>query len=83
MYVYDTTKENVSNTYFHYGLQSAKTNMNVEEVFFSIARDIKQRLAESDTRGSEVCTFPLLMTLYFCLPFGKIKKEVFICFCTK
>ena len=30
---------------------SAKTNMNVEEVFFSIARDIKQRLAESDNRA--------------------------------
>ncbi|GKV28484.1 hypothetical protein SLEP1_g37534 [Rubroshorea leprosula] len=29
---------------------SAKTNMNVEEVFFSIARDIKQRLAESDNK---------------------------------
>uniref|UniRef100_A0A803KS25 RRM domain-containing protein n=1 Tax=Chenopodium quinoa TaxID=63459 RepID=A0A803KS25_CHEQI len=29
---------------------SAKTNLNVEEVFFSIARDIKQRLADSDTR---------------------------------
>ncbi|KAK7837831.1 ras-related protein rabe1c, partial [Quercus suber] len=29
---------------------SAKTNMNVEEVFFSIARDIKQRLAETDSR---------------------------------
>ncbi|KAM1053797.1 hypothetical protein ACFX13_001303 [Malus domestica] len=32
---------------------SAKTNLNVEEVFFSIARDIKQRLAESDARGTE------------------------------
>ncbi|KAK6140175.1 hypothetical protein DH2020_026173 [Rehmannia glutinosa] len=29
---------------------SAKTNMNVEEVFFSIARDIKQRLAETDSK---------------------------------
>ncbi|KAL6128272.1 hypothetical protein ACLB2K_071627 [Fragaria x ananassa] len=32
---------------------SAKTNLNVEEVFFSMARDIKQRLAESDSRGTE------------------------------
>ncbi|OMO96964.1 Small GTPase superfamily [Corchorus olitorius] len=32
-------------------MQSAKTNLNVEEVFFSIARDIKQRLAESDNRA--------------------------------
>jgi Ras-related protein Rab-8A len=31
-------------------LQSAKTNLNVEQVFFSIARDIKQRLAESDSK---------------------------------
>ncbi|KAG6434069.1 hypothetical protein SASPL_105690 [Salvia splendens] len=30
---------------------SAKTNMNVEEVFFSIARDIKQRLADSDSKA--------------------------------
>ncbi|CAA0824804.1 Ras-related protein RABE1a [Striga hermonthica] len=30
---------------------SAKTNLNVEEVFFSIARDIKQRLSEADTRA--------------------------------
>ncbi|KAE7996823.1 hypothetical protein FH972_001512 [Carpinus fangiana] len=29
---------------------SAKTNMNVEEVFFSIGRDIKHRLAETDSR---------------------------------
>ncbi|KAH7537245.1 hypothetical protein FEM48_Zijuj03G0072500 [Ziziphus jujuba var. spinosa] len=38
---------------------SAKTNMNVEEVFFSIARDIKQRLAESDSRGSEEQTIKI------------------------
>lgn len=31
-------------------LQSAKTNLNVEEVFFSIGRDIKQRLSETDTK---------------------------------
>ncbi|TYJ00738.1 hypothetical protein E1A91_A13G106000v1 [Gossypium mustelinum] len=30
---------------------SAKTNLNVEEVFFSIARDIKQRLADSDSKA--------------------------------
>ncbi|KAF9665492.1 hypothetical protein SADUNF_Sadunf16G0128300 [Salix dunnii] len=30
---------------------SAKTNLNVEQVFFSIARDIKQRLADTDTRA--------------------------------
>lgn len=32
-------------------LQSAKTNLNVEEVFFSIARDIKQRLSDTDTKA--------------------------------
>ncbi|KAG7030720.1 Ras-related protein RABE1c, partial [Cucurbita argyrosperma subsp. argyrosperma] len=30
---------------------SAKTNMNVEEVFFSIARDIKQRLSDTDSKS--------------------------------
>ncbi|KAL1187365.1 hypothetical protein V6Z11_A01G243700 [Gossypium hirsutum] len=30
---------------------SAKTNLNVEEVFFSIARDIKQRLADTDSKS--------------------------------
>jgi Ras-related protein Rab-8A len=30
---------------------SAKTNLNVEEVFFSIAKDIKQRLADTDARA--------------------------------
>ncbi|KAH9701125.1 putative GTP-binding protein ara-3 [Citrus sinensis] len=30
---------------------SAKTNLNVEQVFFSIARDIKQRLADTDSRS--------------------------------
>ncbi|KAK5804298.1 hypothetical protein PVK06_031947 [Gossypium arboreum] len=30
---------------------SAKTNLNVEEVFFSIARDIKQRLACTDSKA--------------------------------
>ncbi|GKB95483.1 ribonuclease H-like domain-containing protein, partial [Tanacetum coccineum] len=31
--------------------QSAKTNMNVEDVFFSIGRDIKQRLSETDSKA--------------------------------
>ncbi|KAG8098774.1 hypothetical protein GUJ93_ZPchr0013g36540 [Zizania palustris] len=35
---------------------SAKTNLNVEQVFFSIARDIKQRLSETDSKP-EVCFF--------------------------
>ncbi|KAL6977328.1 Ras-related protein RABE1c [Sarracenia purpurea var. burkii] len=30
---------------------SAKTNMNVEEAFFSIAKDIKQRLSETGSRA--------------------------------
>jgi len=32
-------------------LQSAKTNLNVENVFMSIAKDIKQRLTETDTKA--------------------------------
>lgn len=36
-------------------MQSAKTNMNVEEVFFSIARDIKQRLADTDSKAEVFC----------------------------
>ncbi|KAK7251688.1 hypothetical protein RIF29_35094 [Crotalaria pallida] len=34
---------------------SEKTNLNVEEVFFSIARDIKQMLAYRDSRAEEKC----------------------------
>nr|GMD23436.1 ras-related protein RABE1c-like [Ipomoea batatas] len=30
---------------------SAKTNLNVEQVFFSIAKDIKQRLADTDSKA--------------------------------
>lgn len=41
-------------------LQSAKTNLNVEQVFFSIARDIKQRLADTDSKA-EVSHIILLM----------------------
>ncbi|KAG1361352.1 hypothetical protein COCNU_09G008150 [Cocos nucifera] len=33
---------------------SAKTNFNVEQVFFSIAREIKQRLVESDSKAEEL-----------------------------
>ena len=41
-------------------LQSAKTNLNVEEVFFSIARDIKQRLADTDSKTEvSYLNFPL------------------------
>lgn len=36
-------------------LQSAKTNLNVEQVFFSIAKDIKQRLADTDTKAEVFC----------------------------
>lgn len=35
----------------HAHVQSAKTNFNVEQVFFSIARDIKQRLGEADAKA--------------------------------
>ncbi|KAG5407326.1 hypothetical protein IGI04_013445 [Brassica rapa subsp. trilocularis] len=33
--------------------RSAKTNLNVEEVFFSIAKDIKQRLPDTDSRAED------------------------------
>lgn len=38
-------------------LQSAKTNLNVEEVFFSIAKDIKQRLADTDAKAEVRLSF--------------------------
>jgi len=46
-------------------MQSAKTNMNVEEVFFSIARDIKQRLADTDSRAEVICLLFSLCPLFF------------------
>lgn len=55
-------------------LQSAKTNLNVEEVFFSIARDIKQRLADTDSRA-EVYDSLLLVKSHILLPF----PESYIC----
>lgn len=46
-------------------MQSAKTNLNVEEVFFSIARDIKQRLSDTDTKAevSEITSSRYSFTL--------------------
>ena len=35
----------------YFSKQSAKTNLNVEQVFFTIARDIKQRLSEIDSKA--------------------------------
>jgi hypothetical protein len=43
-------------------MQSAKTNQNVEQAFFTIARDIKQRLTETVTASTEVYTR--------CIPFS-------------
>lgn len=49
-----------------YGLQSAKTNLNVEEVFFSIAKDIKQRLAESDSKTEvQLLLAHFMVTIFF------------------
>ncbi|KAF5947865.1 hypothetical protein HYC85_013822 [Camellia sinensis] len=39
--------------------RSAKTNLNVEQVFFSIARDIKQRLADTDSRAEQPQTIKI------------------------
>ncbi|KAL3579199.1 hypothetical protein D5086_020703 [Populus alba] len=47
----DTALSIIFCLYPEYFLQSAKTNLNVEEVFFSIARDIKQRISETDSRA--------------------------------
>lgn len=48
-------------------LQSAKTNMNVEEVFFSIAKDIKQRLAETDSRAEVYGFLPVFYVSFYLL----------------
>jgi hypothetical protein len=40
-------------------MQSAKTNQNVEQVFFTIARDIKQRLTETVAAAAEVAILPM------------------------
>ncbi|CAG7888687.1 unnamed protein product [Brassica rapa] len=42
---------------------SAKTNLNVEEVFFSIGKDIKQRLSDTDSRA-EVCHISACVVTY-------------------
>ncbi|OIW11227.1 hypothetical protein TanjilG_28318 [Lupinus angustifolius] len=50
---------------------SAKTNLNVEEVFLSIARDIKQRLADTDSKPESITleAYPseLSLTAWICL----------------
>ncbi|GMH12305.1 hypothetical protein Nepgr_014146 [Nepenthes gracilis] len=43
-------------------LKRAKTNLNVEEVFFSIAKDIKQRLADTDTRAEHPAAIKINQT---------------------
>ncbi|CAK7325640.1 unnamed protein product [Dovyalis caffra] len=58
---------------------SAKTNLNVEEVFFSIARDIKQRISETDSRA-EGNSFPPLsffsnIDVFLLLPCGTSLKQ--------
>ena len=45
-------------------LQSAKTNMNVEQVFFTIARDIKQRLSETTAKPEVSKKNPFIMIPY-------------------
>lgn len=46
--------------------QSAKTNLNVEQVFYSIARDIKQRLADTDSKA-EVINLLIVYTFKGCM----------------
>ena len=55
-------------------LQSAKTNLNVEEVFFSIGRDIKQRLSDTDSKAE------VLFTSLSALPCVKRTSEYAYCF---
>ena len=55
----------------HIFLQSAKTNHNVEEVFFSIARDIKQRLSETENK-SEVNMEILFGMILRCDSFSQV-----------
>jgi hypothetical protein len=55
-------------------MQSAKTNQNVEQAFFTIARDIKQRLTETVTASTEVYTrcIPFShFSFWFQLPLGR------------
>ncbi|GMJ11926.1 hypothetical protein HRI_004861800 [Hibiscus trionum] len=47
-----------------YGIKFFKTSANVEEVFFSIATGIKQRLTESDNKPE---AFSLFLIFYFSL----------------
>lgn len=60
-------------------MQSAKTNMNVEEVFFSIAKDIKQRLAESDTRAEVKLFFLFFSFLFNSLSFADLLQHTLSC----
>ena len=50
--------------YIREHMQSAKTNMNVEEVFFSIARDIKQRLADTDSKAEVICWLSFVLNVF-------------------
>lgn len=56
-------------------VQSAKTNFNVEQVFFSIAREIKQRLVESDSKAEVNSLFHKLLLrmidMIFCIDVSK------------
>ncbi|KAH0896307.1 hypothetical protein HID58_045875, partial [Brassica napus] len=52
----------VANKLFHNSyVKSARTNLNVEEVFFSLAKDIKQRLTDTDSRA-ELATIRMSQT---------------------
>ncbi|KAL3850701.1 hypothetical protein ACJIZ3_012583 [Penstemon smallii] len=46
----------------------AKTNLNVEQVFFSIARDIKQRLSDTDTKAELVTRIVRFLVLFLLQP---------------
>lgn len=60
-------------------MQSAKTNQNVEQVFFTIARDIKQRLTETVAAAAEVSILtPMHMfSLSDWLPYKSVTPNLF------
>lgn len=64
-------------------LQSAKTNLNVEEVCFSIARDIKQRLADTDSKAEVWAYLNLLfvgVASYMSLPVSNVEPSYTLLF---
>lgn len=58
-------------------MQSAKTNLNVEEVFFSIARDIKQRLVDTDSKAEVIHMAGLILNKNYITEAHIIKNHAY------